>query len=232
MAKRKIILPVAIIAVIAVAVVGFAACAPSSYSTMSPALQDYYGDYGEYYNNIVKSGRVRYRDAETGLYGYLDSGGKVAIPAKYTSARAFGDGFAAVALDGNYALIDEDGNVIAGYFDSVTATPAGVIVLKDGKYGVYNKDGEVLPVVYDGITANYSTYIIERDGKYGLASLSGEVLIQPQYDRQRGFRRIRRRRRADHILRLRRTEYYLCGCKGRYKIHFIQRGIHHISGLR
>ena len=182
MAKRKIILPVAIIAVIAVAVVGFAACAPSSYSTMSPALQDYYGDYGEYYNNIVKSGRVRYRDAETGLYGYLDSGGNVAIPAKYTSARAFGDGFAAVALDGNYALIDEDGNVIAGYFDSVTATPAGVIVLKDGKYGVYNKDGEVLPVVYDGITANYSTYIIERDGKYGLASLSGEVLIQPQYD--------------------------------------------------
>ena len=182
MAKRKIILPVAIIAVIAVAVVGFAACAPSSYSTMSPALQDYYGDYGEYYNNIVKSGRVRYRDAETGLYGYLDSGGNVAIPAKYTSARAFGDGFAAVALDGNYALIDKDGNVIAGYFDSVTATPAGVIVLKDGKYGVYNKDGEVLPVVYDGITANYSTYIIERDGKYGLASLSGEVLIQPQYE--------------------------------------------------
>ena len=157
MAKRKIILPVAIIAVIAVAVVGFAACAPSSYSTMSPALQDYYGDYGEYYNNIVKSGRVRYRDAETGLYGYLDSGGNVAIPAKYTSARAFGDGFAAVALDGNYALIDKDGNVIAGYFDSVTATPAGVIVLKDGKYGVYNKDGEVLPVVYDGITAKYST---------------------------------------------------------------------------
>lgn len=182
MAKRKIILPVAIIAVIAVAVVGFAACAPSSYSTMSPALQDYYGDYGEYYNNIVKSGRVRYRDAETGLYGYLDSGGNVAIPAKYTSARAFGDGFAAVALDGNYALIDKDGNVIAGYFDSVTSTPAGVIVLKDGKYGVYNKDGEVLPVTYDGITANYSTYIIEKGGKYGLASLSGEVLIQPQYD--------------------------------------------------
>ena len=182
MAKRKIILPVAIIAVIAVAVVGFAACAPSSYSTMSPALQDYYGDYGEYYNNIVKSGRVRYRADKNALLVIADSGRRVAIPRKFTSAGASGDGFAAVALDGNDALIDEDGNVSAGYFDSVTATPAGVIVRKDGKYGVYNKDGEVLPVTYDGIKANYSTYIIERDGKYGLASLSGEVLIQPQYD--------------------------------------------------
>ena len=182
MAKRKIILPVALVAVILVAVVAFAACAPSSYSVMSPALQDYYGDYGEYYNNIVKSGRVRYRDVESGLYGYLDASGNVAIPAKYSSATSFGDGFAVVRLGSAYSVIDEDGGVIAGGFTSRTWTPAGAIVGKDGMYGVYNKDGCVLPVEYNSITANYSNYIIERNGKYGLADLSGKVLIQPTYD--------------------------------------------------
>lgn len=182
MAKRKIILPVALVAVILVAVVAFAACAPSSYSVMSPALQDYYGDYGEYYNNIVKSGRVRYRDVESGLYGYLDASGNVAIPAKYSSATSFGDGFAVVRFGSAYSVIDEDGGVIAGGFTSRTWTPAGAIVGKDGMYGVYNKDGCVLPVEYNSITANYSNYIIERNGKYGLADLSGKVLIQPTYD--------------------------------------------------
>ena len=125
MAKRKIILPVALVAVILVAAVAFAACAPSSYSVMSPALQDYYGDYGEYYNNIVKSGRVRYRDVESDLYGYLDASGNVAIPAKYSSATSFGDGFAVVRLGSTYSVIDEDGGVIAGGFTSRTWTPAG-----------------------------------------------------------------------------------------------------------
>ena len=182
MAKRKIILPVALVAVILVAVVAFAACAPSSYSVMSPALQDYYGDYGEYYNNIVKSGRVRYRDVESGLYGYLDASGNVAIPAKYSSATSFGDGFAVVRFGSTYSVIDEDGGVIAGGFTSYTKNPSGVVVGKDGMYGVYNKDGCVLPVEYNSITANYSNYIIERNGKYGLADLSGKVLIQPTYD--------------------------------------------------
>ena len=179
MAKRKIILPVALVALILVAAVAFAACAPS---LLAPAWEDYYDEYGEYYNNIVKSGRVRYRDVESGLYGYLDASGNVAIPAKYSSATSFGDGFAVVRVGSTYSVIDEDGGVIEGGFTSYTKNPSGVVVGKDGMYGVYNKDGCVLPVEYDSITANYSNYIIERNGKYGLADLSGKVLIQPIYD--------------------------------------------------
>lgn len=47
-----------------------------------------------------------------GKMGYVDSTGKVVIPGKYSEARAFHDGLAAVLLHGLYGYIDKTGTEV------------------------------------------------------------------------------------------------------------------------
>src|SRR5688572_1195390 len=49
---------------------------------------------------------------ENGLYGYIDSTGKVVIPPKYKSAGEFSEGLAPVRENGYYGYIDESGKYV------------------------------------------------------------------------------------------------------------------------
>ena len=101
--------------------------------------------YGELWP--VADGAIIYRDAASGLYGYLDAAdNNVMIPARYQLATVFHNGIA-VVFDGEKAfLINKKGEAVPGadnldpntYFhDGAITTPEEYVVINEnGKYGI------------------------------------------------------------------------------------------------
>ena len=97
-----------------------------------------------------------------------------------------------VSNDGQYGLIDFEGNVVLNCeYDEITALKGvteNLIVKKDQKVGLVNSKGQsIIKVVYSDIKTlqdgSKSEYIIvDETGKMGVISTSGTVILEPQYD--------------------------------------------------
>ncbi len=81
------------------------------------------------------------------LYGYIDTQGNWAIPPIYEYTDAFIDGTAIVEMDGQYALIDPQGQSVAlpgTYYDWRRYGKYIFFRKQDGKYTLFDARGQVL----------------------------------------------------------------------------------------
>lgn len=109
---------------------------------------------------------IQYMDESTGLYGYLNPDGSVAVEAAYTSVYPFSGGYAAVRDEsGLYGFINTEGELVIpcqfayvadsfssykGYAVVGTAGTTSDPAQYDGKLGLINTAGElVIPMAYD-----------------------------------------------------------------------------------
>ena len=108
---------------------------------------------------------IQYQDSRTGLYGYVNPDGTVAVQAAYTAVYPFSNGYAAVRDDSGLAgFIDTQGTlVIDCRFDLVT---------EGFTYSGYAVVGTA------GTTPNPLHY----DGKLGLINTAGELVVPMEYD--------------------------------------------------
>jgi len=97
-----------------------------------------------------------------------------------------------VSKNGQYGLIDFEGNIVLNCeYDEITALKGvkeNLIVKKDGKVGLVNSKGQsIIKVVYNEIKTlqegSKSEYIIvDETGKMGVISTSGTIILEPKYD--------------------------------------------------
>ncbi|WP_310829257.1 WG repeat-containing protein [Paenibacillus pedocola] len=109
------------------------------------------------YLNSLHEGRALFsKQSTTGnsRYGYLNAQGKEVLPPVYLDAGDFMNGTALVKVsEGEYALIDPEGNVLHTYKHPFVGYPG------------------------DGLLAYQET----ENGKYGYLNLDGSVAIKPQF---------------------------------------------------
>lgn len=160
-----------------------------------------YSHTGQQEAMLFREGLATYRienpasegDWDKQLYGYVDTRGSVVIPAQYTRAQPFSDGYALVEKDSKTYLIDQEG---------VRAFPemeprGGFTEFRDGmalwllddgsstgQYCLCNTKGEVVfrfPKE-QGEPSSYAEGLIifrNREGKYGAMDRQGTVVIPP-----------------------------------------------------
>lgn len=144
--------------------------------------------------------RLVFHSESTGLYGFFDENGNVAIEPVFSEAHSFSEGLAAVILeDGSLGYIDILGNVVIntkeddGYvinpmfpnepacdFSDGIAKVSGTYIDKSGK----TLDGVCGIGMYkNGLIASYDS----DTHKYGFINLKGETVIPFEYRWARDF---------------------------------------------
>ncbi len=120
-------------------------------------------------------------------WGFLDHRGRLRISNRYSNARPFNEGLAAIKLRNSWGFIDKNERiVIQPYYDEVSDFKAGLsIVLVNGQYGLINELGdEVVKAKWNKIkrltTGNY--LVIDELKRVGLISSSGKFLLRPSFD--------------------------------------------------
>lgn len=123
-------------------------------------------------------------------YGYIDTSGKIIIPAEFLFADDFKDGKAFVRnkdrIDG---FIDKNGRFaftlnMNNLSELVSYSCNRVIYKKlNGKYGLLNGAGR--DIINDDIQAlidaDECKYTFKKNGKWGLMDKDGKVLLKPIY---------------------------------------------------
>ena len=120
-------------------------------------------------------------------WGFIDKSGTLVIPFKYTNARSFHEGLAAVSLpNGRYGFIDKSGTEIipckygnARDFSEGLA-PIGLF----GKWGFIDKSGtEIIPCKYeDADSFSEGLANVCLNYKWGFIDKSGTEIIPCKYD--------------------------------------------------
>lgn len=89
---------------------------------------------------------------EQELIGFVDTAGKLVVPAQFHAANDFSDGFAAVKFsEDECGFIGLDGSVLARGFDDVDSFRSGYArVEKDGEVRYLRTDGSFAPFTGDG----------------------------------------------------------------------------------
>ena len=121
--------------------------------------------YYSYYK--MSSGRMRFQDSTTKLYGYLDTAGAVKIAAQYTQATDFVNGYAWVNLNNKWGVIDTYGNaVIPMNYYSYTSLGSGAYYARTSsstKYAVIINGKVASNHIYDSVSSN-GLYVTARNG--------------------------------------------------------------------
>lgn len=128
------------------------------------------------------------------LYGFMDAGGRMPIPAKYEAITSFNSkGRAAAKLPGseNWIIINNKNKELA----RTEATFVGEFVRDVAPYrkgmmwGLMDAAGKQLtPPVYEEIQQNPGTlWAYKSNGKYGFMNDEGKVMIAPAYTVSMGF---------------------------------------------
>lgn len=108
---------------------------------------------------------IQYVDESTGLYGYLNPDGSVAVEAAYPSVYPFSGGYAAVRDESGLAgFINTEGELVI---------PCQFALVTSG----FNYEGYAV-VGTAGTTPNPLHY----DGKLGLINTAGELVVPMEYD--------------------------------------------------
>ncbi len=120
----------------------------------------------------------------SGLYGYCDAAGNLAIPARYGYAGDFADGRAIVVAGGKYGVIDAAGEyVLAPAYDFLELSPAGCILASVELEGaiVFDADGAEI-ARYEGsdvsVAAVGDGYCVADPDGLRLYDSSGKLLLE------------------------------------------------------
>ncbi len=126
-------------------------------------------DFGQLEYNIHRfsQGMSPFRDEESGLYGYIDTKGKVVIDAQFKSANQFNQHEQAIVRtdkegDDNYAVINTRGRFIIEDLDAIRITEVGYRAYQEGEYFFINTRGR---------THNKNTYESMRNASWWVDSL-------------------------------------------------------------
>lgn len=113
--------------------------------------------------------------------GFLDKNGKVAIPAIYSAALDFRNGYADVIVDSTYGYIDKQGNakMFPDYDEAMWYTGNLAFVKKDGKFGLINRNGdELVPPTYDSHSGIFDNIAgLRKDGKWIYFNAKGKPVF-------------------------------------------------------
>ncbi len=143
------------------------------------------GAYDNWWNFSNDHAMVRSR--RTGLYGYIDKGGKLSIPCVYSDGSMFRNGYAFVTNDtGRVGYIDTTGMVaIPLHYDYACGAGDGLFSVGYAaqygkKYGmVDDQDRQIVPIEYDDISRPQDgTAYAVKDGK--LVVLQFTVVPNPE----------------------------------------------------
>jgi hypothetical protein len=126
-----------------------------------------------------------------GKYGFMNTQGKLMIPAMYNEVGPFQEGLAVVSKDDKFGIIDKKNQMLVDFqYDEILEFVQNrAIVRKGEKYGVIDRLGKIIfPLVFDDISFTGSFYDTEKDEKIQLYDLNFqevanvlEVAIEPSY---------------------------------------------------
>jgi hypothetical protein len=151
------------------------------------------------YISAYQEGRASFSEAAPqgpSAYGYLDTGGKEVIPARYQQADDFKAGKAVVKVrDKEYALIGLNGEKLGAYpYEYVGPLSEGKMAFQqeqNGKYGYLNEQGKaVIPLQYTGAQPFQEGRAVvntaeDYGSRYGLINEAGKFVIEPAYNEVR-----------------------------------------------
>lgn len=127
-----------------------------------------------------------FRIYENGLYGYIDSTGKIVIPPKYKNAGEFSEGLAPVRENGYYGYIDETGKYVIDpqydYAENFNYNYA--IIYEEGKPNFINKFGVKLTSSSYLNIYQFKKNLVQVctfSGKYGVLNTKGKLIIDTAY---------------------------------------------------
>ena len=125
-------------------------------------------------------------DAE-GNVGIINYNKTVAIEPQYEDIQPiYGDGKYVVQEDGQWQIVDTEGNVyLRNEFDEVLSINGdNVIIKQDDQCGVVTLSGETrIAIEYQDMSYTFNdNYIFAQDNQYGVINLSGETVLEPEYE--------------------------------------------------
>ncbi|OAV00258.1 MULTISPECIES: WG repeat-containing protein [Moraxella] len=129
---------------------------------------------------------------KAGKYGYVDSTGKVVIPAIYQEAYPFSDGLALYRHRDKYGYLNKSGKVAIHprFTDAWGFWEGRAKIEQDGKYGFIDTSGNiVIRPKYEVIGDWFEEGLVlfKQKDKYGFLDKSGKVAIRPQFDSAKDF---------------------------------------------
>jgi len=119
------------------------------------------------------------------LWGYIDQGGRMAIPAQFSEAYAFSDGLARVKIGSRYGYIDRLGKVqINPQFEDAESFIERLAAVKfGGLWGfVDNRGRMVINPIYQSANAfSDGLAAVRVSDRMGFIDRSGRTVIAPQF---------------------------------------------------
>lgn len=104
-----------------------------------------------------------------GKYGFMNTQGKLMIPAMYNEVGPFQEGLAVVSKDDKFGIIDKKNQMVVDFqYDEILEFVQNrAIVRKGEKYGVIDRLGKlVFPLEFDDISLSAKNlYLVVQDGK-------------------------------------------------------------------
>jgi hypothetical protein len=105
------------------------------------------------------------RDAQSGLYGYVDDAGGEVIACRFADWSFFNYGHAILEEDGKAFVIDKTGEiVIPAVYDEIILNKTGSFIVRYGaKWGVFHEGELIIPTRYDEILGEESRFFYVRE---------------------------------------------------------------------
>ena len=139
--------------------------------------------------DVVDHGR-KYSDGLhfTGNH-FVDKDGGT-IGGKFSRARDFSEGFAAVFIDTQWSYMDTHGKLLAVRFDSAKDFHEGLAPVQiNGRWGYIDQVGHLViaPTYNQALCFSDGLAAVNINGKVGFIDRSGKVVIAPKYDMASSF---------------------------------------------
>lgn len=135
----------------------------------------------------VEYGKSLIRIFSNNKVGFIDTSGKVVIPAKFANAYEFSEGLAAARVNGTFGFINTKGNfVIKPKYDFVQGFRNGAaIVYLNGKTGLLYKNGK--DILYNNYSlikfvSDTKAFVTTHSKKMGMINTDGSLVIDTLYD--------------------------------------------------
>ncbi len=128
---------------------------------------------------------------QQGRFGFIDSSGKIVIPARFFWASEFSDGRSAILVCRKYGYIDEEGTiVIAPQYDAAGKFSEDRAPVKIGQqFGSIDKTGRVvIPAKFDSVfdfSEGHAGAVVR--GRKGIIGKMGEWVVEPRFDELLGL---------------------------------------------
>lgn len=122
-------------------------------------------------------------------YGYINRNGEVVVPAAFSYARPFSEGYGIVSRPGEKIVFSFDGKLIGVLpGDSVGGFHCGLASYKvDGKWGYINRALEICIDPQFDVARDFvnGLAIVENEEKWGVIDICGHVRVNIAFDRLR-----------------------------------------------